>query len=150
MDLIAADTYWMNTLALMLTRGGLVPFIGDGFAGKSISPNTVVHMNEVIEQALRFAQGFQLDDAQAVLDEIAKVGPGGSFLSSPSTLRNYKTGYYNSPLYPRWNMEKWQAAGQPEARQVLREKTQALMQDLSALEDCEALVRKGEEFIRSL
>ena len=150
MDLVAADTYWMNTLALILTKGGLAPFIGDGLAGKSISPSTVVHMNEVIDQALRFSQGFQLDDAQAVLDEIAKAGPGGSFLSSPSTRKHYKTGYYNSPIYPRWNVEKWQAAGQPEARQVLREKSQALIMDMSGPDDSEALVRKGEEFIRSL
>jgi trimethylamine:corrinoid methyltransferase-like protein len=90
-----------------------------------------------------------LDDTQAALDEISKVGPGGSFLSSPSTLKNYKTGYYNSPLYPRLNMEKWQAAGQPDARQVLREKTQALMEALSAPEDSAAILRKGEEYIKS-
>jgi trimethylamine--corrinoid protein Co-methyltransferase len=150
MDLIAADPYWMNALTFALTKGGLAPFIGDGLGSKSISPCTVVHVHEIIDQALRFADGFQLDDAQVALDEIAKVGPGGSFLSSPSTLRNYKTGYYTSPLYPRWSMEKWQAAGQPEAKQVLREKTQALMEDLSVPEDCDAILRKGEEYIKSL
>ena len=150
MDLVADDTYWMNVLSLALTKGGLAPFIGDALGAKTISPCTVVHMNEVIEQVLRFANGFQLDDAQAALDEIAKVGPGGSFLSSPSTRKNYKTGYYNSSIYPRWTMEKWQAMGQPESRQVLREKTQALLQDLSAPDDADALVRKGEGYISSL
>jgi trimethylamine--corrinoid protein Co-methyltransferase len=150
MDLIAADSYWMNALTFALTKGGLAPFIGDGLGSKSISPCTVLHVHEIIDQAFRFAHGFQLDDAQVALDEIARVGPGGSFLSSPSTLNNYKTGYYTSPLYPRWSMEKWQAAGQPEARQVLREKTQALLQDLSTPQDCDVLIRKGEEFINSL
>jgi trimethylamine--corrinoid protein Co-methyltransferase len=150
MDLIVADLYWMNALTFALTKGGLSPFIGDGLGSKSISPCTVVHTHEIIDQAFRFANGFQLDDTQAVLDEIAKVGPGGSFLSSPSTLKNYKTGYYNSPLYPRLSMEKWQAAGQPEARQVLREKTQALLKELSAPEDGEALLRKGEDYIKLL
>jgi trimethylamine:corrinoid methyltransferase-like protein len=91
-----------------------------------------------------------LDDAQAALDEIAKVGPGGSFLTSPSTLKNYKTGYYVSDVYPRWTMEKWQAAGQPVARQVLREKTQAMLGDLSEPDDYKELVGKGEEYIRHL
>ena len=86
------------------------------------------------------ADGFQLDDAQVVLAEIAKVGPGGSFLSTPSTLKNYKTGYYNSPIYPRWTMEKWQAQGQPDARQVLREKTQALIQSLPSPDDYAELI----------
>lgn len=147
MDLIAADTYWMNTLSFALTKGGLAPFVGDSLGSKSISPCTVVHVHEIIDQALRFASGFQLDDAQAVLDEIAKVGPGGSFLSSPSTLKNYKDGYFTSEIYPRWAMERWQAEGQPEARQVLREKTQSMLADLSAPDDYDELIGKGTAFI---
>ncbi|MFZ5818980.1 MAG: trimethylamine methyltransferase family protein [Chloroflexota bacterium] len=149
MDLIAADTYWMNTLTFSLTKGGLAPFVGDSLGSKAISPTTIVHVHEIIEQALRFAGGFQLDDAQAALEEIARVGPGGSFLSSPSTLKNYKKGYYVSGVYPRWTMEKWQAEGQPDARQALREKTRALLADLSAPEDYEDVMAKGEAFIAS-
>jgi trimethylamine:corrinoid methyltransferase-like protein len=107
-----------------------------------------VHVHEIIDQALRFVNGFQLDSAQAVLDEIAKVGPGSSFLSSPSTLKNYKNGYFTSDIYPRWGMERWQAEGQPEARRVLREKTQAMLADLSVPDDYEDLVGKGTEFIQ--
>jgi trimethylamine--corrinoid protein Co-methyltransferase len=149
MDLIAADTYWMNTLTFSLTKGGLAPFVGDSLGSKAISPTTIVHVHEIIDQALRFADGFQLDDTQAALEEIARVGPGGSFLSSPSTLKNYKKGYYVSGVYPRWTMEKWQAEGQPDARQVLREKTCALLADLSAPEDYEEVMAKGEAFITS-
>jgi trimethylamine--corrinoid protein Co-methyltransferase len=149
MDLISADTYWMNMLTFALKRGGLAPFVGDSLGSKSISPTTIVHVHEIIDQSLRFADGFQLDDAQAALEEIAKVGPGGSFLSSPSTLKNYKTGYYVSEVYPRWTMEKWQAEGQPSARQVLHEKTQALLANLPVPEDYEELVGKGNEFIKN-
>ena len=150
MDLIAADTYWMNSLTFALTRGGLAPFIGDSLGSKAISPTTIVHVHEIIDQALRFADGFQLDDAQAALSEIAKVGPGGSFLSSPSTLKNYKKGYYVSEVYPRWTMEHWQAEGRPEAGQVLRERTRALLADLSTPEDYDDLVGKGSEYIKSM
>jgi trimethylamine--corrinoid protein Co-methyltransferase len=148
-DLIAADTYWMNTLALSLTHSGLAPFIGDSLGSKSISPCAVVHAHEIIDQAQRFANGFQLDDPSAALEEIAKVGAGGSFLSAPSTMKNYKTGYYTSRVYPRWSMEKWQAEGQPPAQQILREKTQALLTDAPAPEDCDELLEKGGAFIRS-
>jgi trimethylamine--corrinoid protein Co-methyltransferase len=148
MDLIAADTYWMNTLTFALTKGGLAPFVGDSLGSKAISPATIVHVHEIIEQALRFADGFQLDDFQAALDEIDNVGPGGSFLSAPSTLGNYKHGYYVSAVYPRWPMEKWQAEGHPEAKQVLREKTRALLADSTAPEDYDELVGKGSEFIK--
>lgn len=148
MDMIAADTYWMNTLALLLSSGHLAPFIGDSLGSKSISPTTIVHVHEIIDQALRFSNGFQLDESNSVLEEIHKVGPGRSFLSQPSTLKNYKSGYYVSRVYPRYSMEKWQEAGQPTARQVLREKTRALMAALPVPEDHADLIGKGEEFIR--
>jgi trimethylamine--corrinoid protein Co-methyltransferase len=150
MDLIAADTYWMNSLTFALTKGGLAPFVGDSLGSKTISPTTIVHVHEIIEQALLFANGFQLDDAQAALDEIARVGPGGSFLSSASTLRNYKKGYYVSEVYPRWPMERWQAEGSPEARQVLRVKTHDIMVGLSTPSNYVDTIRKGEEFIQSM
>ena len=150
MDLAAADTYWMNTLALSLTQSGLAPFIGDSHGSKSISPCTVVHVHEVIDQARRFAGGFQLDDPSAALEEIAKVGAGGSFLSSPSTLKNYKTGYYNSRVYPRWTMEKWQAEGEPPAQHVLRERTRAFLADAPAPDDHADLLGRGEALIASL
>ena len=150
MDLIAADTYWMNTLTYALTKGGLAPFVGDSLGSKAISPTTIVHVHEIIDQALRFASGFQLGSAQAALEEIAKIGPGGSFLSSPSTLRNYKSGYFVSNTYPRWSMERWQANGKPEARQVLREKTQTLLAELSAPDDYDEIVGRGREFIASM
>lgn len=150
MDLVAADTYWMNTLTFALKRGGLAPFVGDSLGSKAISPTTILHVHEIIDQALRFADGFQLDDAQAALDEIAKVGPGGSFLSSPSTLKNYKKGYYVSKVYPRWTMERWQSEGQPAARQVLRDKTRALLASAPAPQDYEELIEKGNAFIRNL
>jgi len=150
MDLIAADSYWLNTLTFALTKGGLAPFIGDSLNSKTISPCTIVHTHEIIDQALRFANGFQLDEAQSGLEEIAKVGPGGSFLSAPSTLKNFKKGYYTSPIYPRWSMEKWQSEGQPGARQVLREKTQAMIQALPTPDDYADLIRIGTQKIEAL
>ena len=102
MDLISADTYWMNTLALLLSHGHLAPFIGDSLGSKSISPTTFVHTHEIIDQALRLHNGFQLDDVNSAVDEIAKVGPGKNFLSQPSTMRNYKNGYYISNVYPHY------------------------------------------------
>src|ERR1051326_3300835 len=102
MDLLAAETYWMNTLTFSLTKGGLAPFVGDTLGSKAISPLTFIYCHEIIDQALRFANGFQLDDAHVGLDEIHKVGPGKGYVSAPTTLKRYKNGYYVSPIFPRW------------------------------------------------
>jgi trimethylamine--corrinoid protein Co-methyltransferase len=147
-DFISADTYWMNTLTFSLTRGGLAPFVGDTLGAKAFAPTTVVYVHEIIDQAKRIAGGFKLDDASSVLDEIKAAGAGGSFLSSPTTKRQYKTGYYQSPMWPHWSIEKWQAEGMPEAKQLLRERTRALLESAPAPEDCEEVMRRGEEMIR--
>lgn len=150
MDLIAADTYWLNTLTFSLTKGGLAPFIGDTLGSKAITPLTIIHIHEIIDQALRFAAGFQLDDAHAVLDEIHETGPGGHFLTVDSTLARYKDGYYTSPLYPHWSMETWQLEGRPSADRVMRERTVELMRDLPAPADHDELIATGLRFIETL
>jgi trimethylamine--corrinoid protein Co-methyltransferase len=147
MDLLAAETYWMNTLTFSLTKGGLAPFVGDTLGSKAISPLTFIYCHEVIDQALRFASGFQLDDVHVGLDEIHKVGPGKSFVSAPTTLKNYKTGYYVNRIFPRWSMEKWIEAGQPHVQKKLSEYAVEYLKDLPAPEDHGELMRKGEEFI---
>jgi len=149
-DLIAADTYWMNTLTYALAYGGLAPFVGDTLTSKAFSPNTVVYVHEVIDQCLRFSDGFPLDDAHAVLDEIDHVGPGGSFLAAPSTRKGYKAGYYSSPIFSRWSMEKWQAAGEPFASQVLQLYTTDLIASAPAPDDHANILGRGEEYITRL
>jgi len=147
MDLLAAETYWMNTLTFALTKGGLAPFVGDTLGSKAISPLTFIYCHEIIDQALRFSNGFQLDDAHIGLDEIHKVGAGKSYVSAPTTLKKYKTGYYVNPILPRWSMEKWIEAGQPHVQKKLSEYAVEFLKDLPVPEDHEELMRKGEEFI---
>jgi trimethylamine--corrinoid protein Co-methyltransferase len=149
-DFISADTYWMNMLTFSLTRGGLAPFVGDTLGAKAFAATTVVYVHEIIDQAKRIAAGFKLDDESAVLHEIAASGPGGSFLSSPTTKRRYKTGYYRSPMWPRWSLEKWEAEGRPDPSKMLRERTVALLESAPTPADCDELMRKGEQTISKL
>ena len=132
------------------TKGGLAPFIGDTLGSKAISPLTLVHVHEIIDQARRFAAGFHLDDAHAVLAEIDEVRPGGHFLTTPSTLERYKDGYYTSPLYPHWSMETWQLEGQPAADSLLRRRTVELLRDAPAPPDYDELLDRGQTFIDTL
>jgi trimethylamine--corrinoid protein Co-methyltransferase len=149
MDLLAAETYWMNTLMFTLTKGGIAPFVGDTLGSKAISPLTFIYCHEIIDQALRFSGGFQLDDANVGLDEIHKVGPGKGYVSAPTTLKRYRNGYYVSPIFPRWSMEKWIEAGQPHVQKRLRDYSIEFLKDLPVPEDHEELISKGEAFIQA-
>lgn len=149
-DLIAAGHQWFNHLISCLGKVGLVPFIGDNLGAKAYSPTVAVFANEVITQARRFATGFHLDDGSVGLDEIAEVGPGGSFLTSPSTLRLLRRAYYQSPLWQNLTLEEWQARGRPRASDVLRRHTVRLLQEAQAPEDHDELMARGQSFIEDL
>jgi trimethylamine:corrinoid methyltransferase-like protein len=77
------------------------------------------------------------------------VGPGKGYVSAPTTLKRYRNGYYVSPIFPRWSMEKWIEAGQPHVQKKLSDYTTEFLKNLPAPEDHEELIRKGEEFIQA-
>jgi trimethylamine--corrinoid protein Co-methyltransferase len=149
-DLLSAETYWMNHLSSCLTKGGLAPFVGDTLTSKAFSPTNVVYVHEIIDQALRFAKGFSLEDDDIGLQEIIDIGPGGSFISSKLTRKYYRNAYYPSPIFPRLSLEKWEALGSPSAIQVLREQTIARLNQLTPPTDQQDLLERGEAYIRQL
>jgi trimethylamine--corrinoid protein Co-methyltransferase len=127
-----------------------VPFVGDNLSSKAISPAIVVYANEVIAQARRFAQGFALDAAAVGLDEIAAIGPGGNFLMSDTTLKNFRTAYYRSDIFPTLTLEEWQARGCPRAVDLLRSYTSRQLEQSRAPEDGAELLARGEAYIQAL
>lgn len=149
-DLIAVGHQWFNHLVSCVGKVGLVPFVGDTLGAKAYSPAVAVYANEIITQARLFAGGFPLDGEAVALDEIAQVGPGGSFLTSASTLKLLRRAYYQSPLFDNLTLEEWLARGRPRAGDLLRGHTARLLQELEAPEDHAELMGRGKAFVQSL
>ena len=101
----------------------------------------------MIEQARLFSRGFGLDESKVGLDEMAQVGPGGSFLTTGLTLELFRQAYYSSSIFPKLTFEGWQAQGAPTADGVLRRYAQDLMAGLEAPEDHAELQAEGTAFI---
>ena len=148
-DLIAAGHQWLNHLVSCIGQTGLVPFVGDNLGSKVFSPAILVYADEIIAQARLFAQGFPLDDEAVALDEIAQVGPGGSFLTSALTLKLFRRAYYRSRIFPPLTLEEWQARGCPRAEELLRRYTRQLLAEAQAPADHEELIARGQAFIHS-
>lgn len=148
-DVSAAGTLWLNHLTACLGRGGLAPFVGGNLGSKVFSPATAVYAHEIIELARAFSAGFPLDDTAAALDDIVAAQPGSNFLTASSTLHNLRSAYHHSPLFPHWGLEGWQAAGAPDATARLRQRTAELMASAAAPADHEALLRRGEEWMKA-
>jgi trimethylamine---corrinoid protein Co-methyltransferase len=147
-DLPAADLFWMNHLTSCLGVAGLAPFVGGNFDSLAFSPTAVVYADWVINQARRFARGFAWDDEALGLAEIAEVGPGGDYFTAESTLTRFRELAFTSPIFPRLSLEAWQGRGGPRAEDLLRRHTVELMASHAAPPDRDALVERGEAWIR--
>jgi len=148
-DLLGGGLHWMNHLTGLLGRVGLAPFVGGNLNSKVFSPAMTVYADEVIGMARHFAHGFPLDDEALGLDEILAAGPGGSFLTSPLTLKRFRSAYYQGRLFPRLSLEKWQAKSRPQADQFIRQKAQELLNSHPPPTDHDNIIASAEEWIRS-
>lgn len=146
-DLISSGHQWFNHLVSCAGVVGLAPFVGDNLGSKVFSPSIIVYADEVIEQARLFSRGFALDESAVGMDEIAQVGPGGSFLTTGLTLELFRHAYYSSSIFPKLTFESWQAQGTPTAESVLKQYTQVLLAGLEAPEDYAELQAQGQAFI---
>ncbi len=146
-DLISAGHQWLNHLISCSGKIGLAPFVGDVLGSKAFSPTVAVYANEVIEQARLFAKGFALDEDSAALEDIFRVGPGGSFLITDLTLKHFRHAAYQSDVFPNLTLEKWQEKGMPQAGRLLRQYTRQLLDGVKPPEDHAELIVRGEAFI---
>lgn len=146
-DLPAGGLQWLNHLSSCLGKVGLAPFVGGNLGSKVFSPALVVYADEVIGEAVRFAEGFPLDEEAAALEEIAAQGPGGSFMLTDLTLKLFRQAYHQSAVFPRLTMEQWEEQGHPRAENKLKKYTHDLLESLAAPEDRDELIGRGEAFI---
>jgi trimethylamine--corrinoid protein Co-methyltransferase len=149
-DLIDFENYWMNHLSSSLGKAGLAPFVGDTLRSKVFSPLNVVYVNEVIEKVLKFSQGIVLNEDFFGIDEIEKQGPAGNFLASKLTQTHFKKAYIQSDIFPQFSMEKWQELGQPKPLSELKKYTAELISNQQTPDDYQAIIKKGETYIKNL
>jgi len=149
-DLHASSALWMNHLTSCLGKVGLAPFVGSNFDSLVFSPTSAVYADRIIKMAKDFASGFLMDEKSAVLDEINSVGPGGNFLTSESTLKNYRKEIEDNPVWPGITLEKWMNEGNPKAIDLLEKHTLDLINNLAKPPDYDELISKGEEYIENI
>ncbi|SMC94127.1 trimethylamine---corrinoid protein Co-methyltransferase [Desulfocicer vacuolatum DSM 3385] len=75
--------------------------------GSILSPAHLVMGQEILRMVNKFTQGIDVSSDTVALDVIDKVGPGGTFLMEPHTMKNFK-----NVLYPElFQRTKAQAPG---------------------------------------
>ncbi len=91
-DAQAALEKGMSLLASMLAGADFVDLFFGSYEGfNATSPEQIVIDDEIAGYARRYARGIDVDASSLALELIEAVGPGGSFLKEPRSLRETMT-----------------------------------------------------------
>ncbi len=81
---------------------------------------------EIVRYLEVLVGGFAFDDEALAVDAIREVGPGGDFITHPTTLRSFRD-LWSSELFPNLSPEQWQQRGMTEVKDRARERIRELL-----------------------
>jgi len=90
------------------------------------SPEAMVIDNEIIDYALRFVKGLEVNDETLAVDVINKVGPGGIFLGEKHTLKHFRERWMPR-LSDIYSFETWEKNGSKPIDKVAKEKVREIL-----------------------
>jgi trimethylamine---corrinoid protein Co-methyltransferase len=100
----------VTTLYAAQTGASLYHDLGEFEAAAQNSIESLVLGDALVGMTRRLLAGVRVDDETLQLEDIAAVGPGGSFLARPYT-RAHHRGVWSSPLFDTSGFEAWAADG---------------------------------------
>jgi trimethylamine--corrinoid protein Co-methyltransferase len=114
----------------ILTHVLTFPDIALGLGGLDrallMSLEALVIDNEIIDYALRFVEGFEVNDDTLAVDIIDKVGPGGIYLGEKHTVQHFRERWM-SRLSDISSFETWEKQGSRSIDEVAREKVREIL-----------------------
>jgi trimethylamine--corrinoid protein Co-methyltransferase len=127
MDEQAASDATSSIFVAMLTGQHLAHDIGYMEAGLTGSPELIVFSAEMINRTRHFMQGMSFDAESLAMELIHQIGPGGDFLTTDHTLKNFRS-FWQPTLFNRRRIHDWEKKGSKRLSDQLRDKTISLME----------------------
>ena len=100
----------ISLMTALLHGANIVHDVGFMDAGLQGSMQLLVMANDTIGFLRAATKGVKVDDETLALDTIEELGPTGSYLSHPHTLRHYKEPFY-SKLFDKGSYSMWEKKG---------------------------------------
>ena len=126
-DVQAAYERTIDLLTTILTGPDIIPGLGGLESANTMSPEMLVIDNEIVEEALRIARGFEVNEDTLAVDVIRKVGPGGHFLAEKHTLKYFLKEHLIPKISGRKTFEAWKEAGGKHIITVAKEKVNEIL-----------------------
>jgi trimethylamine--corrinoid protein Co-methyltransferase len=103
-----------------MSGANLVHDLGYVESGLTGSFEMVVVAEEIVSMVRRLMRGIEVSPATLALEVIDEVGPGGDFLSTTHTLKNFRS-VWQPTLLDRHSHHGWVEAGRPNMIRTARE-----------------------------
>ncbi|MEW6398321.1 MAG: trimethylamine methyltransferase family protein [Bacillota bacterium] len=95
----------------------------------SIAYEQYVIDDELIGMTLRAVRGIEVDPRRLALEAIGRVGPGGTYLTDPSTAFHLRQELFLPRLADRQSRATWEEGGRAEIRSEARETVRQILRD---------------------
>ena len=90
-------------------------------------PESALHLTLAQEPA-----GLEVSDEAFARDAYEEVGPGGHFLGSAHTMRNYQNAFYEPRLSDSENVESWEEGGALDMRARAHQRWKKMLKEYEA------------------
>jgi trimethylamine--corrinoid protein Co-methyltransferase len=110
-DAQAAAEIGMHTLFAVLMGARAFRCGGLLSTGELYSGEWLVIVKEMIDYIKKMIQPGEFSEERLMVDEIAAVGPGSSFIGRKSTIQMYKDEYWIPDIFEHSNLGQWQEMG---------------------------------------
>ena len=118
-----------HTVEAMLTRMSVEPVpdivLGLGGLEGTTSLEAMVIDNEIVDYALRFVQGIEVNEDTLALEVIDKAGPGGHYLGERHTLKHFRERWM--PRLDVDRLETWEKEGVKSLGELAHEKVKEIL-----------------------
>jgi len=128
LDEQAAVEATLSVLMAKLSGANLVHDVGYMESGLTTSYEMIVLTDELVAMADNFIKGIEVNDSTLMVDEIHKVGPGGSYLKSKTTRDHYREFWFPG-LLDRARRQKWLEDGGSTLGQRLNARVKMILAD---------------------
>lgn len=128
-DLQAGIEAGYTLLAAALSGGNLIHDVGFLGIGMVASIEALVAGNESIGAIKRMIKGVNFSQEKFALDEIARVGIGGTYLNTRHTAENFREEIWIPKLFNRDSYYSWEAAGKVSLRDKLKTKIRGILSE---------------------
>ncbi len=139
-----------NALPTLLIGANIVSLVGTIQNCYTMDPLQLVIDNEIVGMTKRILRGFEINDDTLGLDALARVGPGGNFLSDDHTLKYFKTEYYRPRIFNRGTREIWQSKGGKDLNENARERAKAILREHKPAPLADDVVKELDSIIKRL